>query len=792
MSKLIGTNANQVPSNADLGTAAFMDKTEFLLSKGSELSAINTIIPKTAVDVFVYDTSRDSDGGAWRKRTQHTSWYNETLNTATRGSRKEFPAVAVIVAESNKVTIYDGDDPALPMWMVFNQGGSYATSNNLIGATSATNSAISSLNGILSLTTSTEAIYVIKLISDKSQRITNTADREYLGGIGERNSGKGLSGSNSTNYIVNENCNDVAMTVLPNAPIDPITGLQVPTIAVATNGGVSVIKDDGNVWDIRGSNWAAAAGSVMFDRNGVLYFSQTIYYWLSCDVKNLNQDYTALPDGRPYYQVAADTPPFKQVSCYDNISWQGTLDPAASSNTDFDLVHAAQNTSYPGNRIVRHYNDDKTVLFLGDSQLLNYTSTTYNTGWMYGDIKGAWLSNSTQETVISTELVTNGTFDTDTSGWTVDGVTTVVNSGQVTLTGSGDLTQQISVVSGKTYVISADVIAVNNCTANLKMNTDSTGSGGIVIQNRTDAGSLSGTFVANSSSTYIAIQNGGASSSSTTTWDNVSIRLADADRSVNNKGLQVYGLITKTPVATGADLVAYSGFSANNYLEQPYNSALDFGTGDFCVMFWAKVTASGGYYCYTSRLSSTGGTGWNISKSSDNTMYLYTRTATTVSSSPTLGYPTQTGIWNLYCFTRLSNGTIEKYENGRLMTSTPNVSRDVSFSTSKLLVGEIVDFSQDDNPGSISLLRISATVPTAEQIKKIYNDEKFLFQDNAQATLYGTSDAITALAYDDKTNLLHVGTSSGRSVFQGLQRIDNTTTAVGTAISAYDSLVVEE
>jgi hypothetical protein len=64
--------------------------------------------------------TEDSDGGAWRKRTQHTSWYNETLNTATRGSRKEFPAVAVIVAESNQVTIYDGDDPDLPMWMVFN------------------------------------------------------------------------------------------------------------------------------------------------------------------------------------------------------------------------------------------------------------------------------------------------------------------------------------------------------------------------------------------------------------------------------------------------------------------------------------------------------------------------------------------------------------------------------------------------------------------------------------------------------------------------------------------------
>jgi len=44
----------------------------------------------TAVDVFVYDTSKDSDGGAWRDRTQATSWYNETLNTATRGARRNF------------------------------------------------------------------------------------------------------------------------------------------------------------------------------------------------------------------------------------------------------------------------------------------------------------------------------------------------------------------------------------------------------------------------------------------------------------------------------------------------------------------------------------------------------------------------------------------------------------------------------------------------------------------------------------------------------------------------------
>ena len=88
------------------------------LVENAKLKAIAESNTDTAVDVFVYDTRKDSDGGAWRKRTQNTSWYNETLNTSTRGARKEFPSVAVIVAESHSVTIYDGDDPDMPMWMV--------------------------------------------------------------------------------------------------------------------------------------------------------------------------------------------------------------------------------------------------------------------------------------------------------------------------------------------------------------------------------------------------------------------------------------------------------------------------------------------------------------------------------------------------------------------------------------------------------------------------------------------------------------------------------------------------
>jgi hypothetical protein len=97
-----------------------------------------------------------------------------------------------------------------------------------------------------------------------------------------------------------------------------------------------------------------------------------------------------------------------------------------------------------------------------------------------------------------------------------------------------------------------------------------------------------------------------------------------------------------------------------------------------------------------------------------------------------------------------------------------------------------------ESGNSVALVHISASAPSPEQIKKIYEDEKMLFQENSQATLYGASDAVTALAYDDTTNLLSVGTSSGRSDFQGLRRINNTTTAVTTAISASNGLIAEQ
>ena len=66
------------------------------------------------------------------------------------------------------------------------------------------------------------------------------------------------------------------------------------------------------------------------------------------------------------------------------------------------------------------------------------------------------------------------------------------------------------------------------------------------------------------------------------------------DRSIGTYGtyhLIRFGSITRTPVRPGADLLGYSGFSASNYLIQPYNANLNFTTS-FTIMFWVKDWAA--------------------------------------------------------------------------------------------------------------------------------------------------------------------------------------------------------
>jgi len=281
-------------------------------------------------------------------------------------------------------------------------------------------------------------------------------------------------------------------------------------------------------------------------------------------------------------------------------------------------------------------------------------------------------------------------------------------------------------------------------------------------------------------------------------YDDVSLVLGGIpDRSTNytsypkGNGLAVHGTPTVSAVATGSDVMAISGFSSSNYLEQPYNADLSFGTGDFCYMGWVKVnTYNQGHL-------------WNYAVTTENRENLmYTNSAgqlvfwTRDGANPNYSYYYSNEIiplntWVFVVGTRIS-GQMAIYQNGVKSTKyQERIHPPATGSNITLTSNTTARIGPNSFDGSIALPRISVTTPSPEQIKKIYEDEKPLFQENAKCTLNGSSDAVTALAYDDSTELLHVGTSGGRSTFQGLQRVDETSTST-TEISAQGGLIVEE
>ncbi len=211
-----------------------------------KLPAIETILASVDTVAVCYGNVADNDDPDWIEKCADTSWYNEQLNTTTRGKTRKFPAEYLVVAESGTVTIYDLTDVDVPMWMVFNSG----TSNMLQGDNSRSISSVSILNGVLVAGSSGYRLSVISFMEETGKSL-GTVARRYQGNIAERNDGNGVVIDASLTPIVGGTVNDLAITLLPNAPINPATNMRYPTIAVATDGGVSIIdKVVGTVLDL--------------------------------------------------------------------------------------------------------------------------------------------------------------------------------------------------------------------------------------------------------------------------------------------------------------------------------------------------------------------------------------------------------------------------------------------------------------------------------------------------------------------------------------------------------------
>jgi hypothetical protein len=779
----INSSGNVGINTGSTSPTATLDVAGTALVENAKLKAIAESNSDTARDVFVYDTRKDSDGGAWRKRTQNTSWYNETLNTSTRGARKEFPSVAVIVYEEDQLTIYDGDDPDMPMWMVINAGGGHPL------YTGGTSNTCEALNGELiagcGSASVAGALSHFNFIGDLGYLRINTSSSYNAVAIINRNTGFSSDTiTGTTEALVNRSINDVAMTVLPNAPIDAGTGLPVPTIAVATEGGVSVIKDDGTVIDYTGSSGYSVSSLVNFTKDYrirmTLEASGQRYYRtfnIGSSDKVINQWDPAEDDGLTLYLNYANGDAVMLGSPVRNAT-----EKAVSSSTG--LTFFEENITVPKQSLVSH------------------ATSSYNTGWMHGDIKLAALSD-TDTTNISASGNTNilagktwtnnGSFPYETLTSSGLDITSAINT---TAYGAANLTWVST--PGKTYTAYFNLTLNSGTAPILFMQTSSSFGNG--VQYQTVNGVNSFTFTATrSGSIYFSfsVQNGVATNFSVANLELYEGGVADHSVNGTSGGLSVFGTVTKTAVATGAELVGYSGFSASNYLTRPHNNDFEFGTGNWSMMGWITQVTNDNSTQHPIQLGLTSGSSSEISilrqtSSSPTILGFRVRGDTNAYAAYPVGGTISANVWTHFVLTKRGS-QLQWYINGNLIHSTTSSTvGNIGFSASDVLrIGHGASTVTNDVM-KLALLRISATAPTNEQVAKMYNDEKHLFATNAKATLYGSSDAVTALAYDDATELLHVGTSAGRSEFQGLRRVNNTTDAVSAAISASNGFIVEE
>jgi hypothetical protein len=553
------------------------------------------------------------------------------------------------------------------------------------------------------------------------------------------------------------------MIALPDAPIDPATGLPTPTIAVATASGVSVIKQDGTVV-ISGSS--APIDNVEITSRGNISLT--------------------------YYGHSAQTMPIPQLAAgfETGASGAGQYDPMVVNGVPFSsgyryvqnplgsMVRVAGNaTAGPGGlvRLKRGNTAEKTMVAA--------ITNACNSGWQVGDARGAWLADTAVETLTGKNLVSNADFstgDVDAYGPVNNCVLSVV-SGHLRATKTGTnyygefyLPSNLF-VTGKTYSLSIDYTGGNYDHKVGIFQADS-GGGRYVVPMSNGVRTITTSFVANGS--IIGVVFAGVTDTTYAEFDNFVIRLVDPDRSVKNSGLVVNGGITKTAVAPGAQLVSYAGFSVSNYLEQPYNSSLDLGTGDFCVMGW--MTAGTGFILERGHNPTVGGDfSLYVDANSGHLRFIYQNVVDVDS-----GIVLQSGARYMLGYMR-SAGKGYFIVNGQLFGNDTGATSNLTSPGATLRIGGNISATSPCG-GSLALWRFSATAPSADQIAQIYRDELALFQPGAQCTIDGTSSSVTAIAYDDAADILHVGTSWGRSAFHGLQRVESAATSVGTvtALSA--------
>ena len=450
-----------------------------------DLTAIEQVKNDLAEYIFIYDTSLDSDGGAWRHHTTHTSWYNEQLNTSTRGSRREFPAVAVIVTEADKVTIYDADDPDLPMWMVFETGdptfpypdqpdfwnSEDIVAHSIVRSYSETGEwkvVVGKMkNGVLYTGVNLNGMFMSDFVSDQCTRHhrLDTIALAHGGSIVSRNGGMiwNIITTDPDLLLHDPHINHLDVTVLPGAPINPDTGLPRATVVLSTLTGLTVIRDSGLTFlhEIYSRPYYHAT----FDQDNDIWLELStkasenypLADWLGC-IQIPDRDYDYNVDSTAYMDTFVYQMMDKNYTGRPNIGEPFDITKLAALKSGV-AIGTTQSGLVVTNKHFDRLATSPSGLFQGDSKAMQAKITTdHNTGWMCGDVKHAGMCDTTVETLGTTQpfdkssqLLQNAAFldedgDNFADGWTYQ------HGASSTRTGDGTLQIKVSAVEDYAHI----------------------------------------------------------------------------------------------------------------------------------------------------------------------------------------------------------------------------------------------------------------------------------------------------------------------------------------------------
>ena len=873
MPNLVGIGNSQVPTNAMLGGLAYQDSVgEITIDKIKAKLNINPI-STNHYSIFVYDTKQDSDGGAWRHRTQHTSWYNEPLGTLFRGNRKEFPEVAILVTtdsgfdsahvESIGFQIYDGDDPTCPMWMRFPLTN-YAQSANWGGGlpmiarpnfVSVKLGPIHALNGQIAIGNAHDSGgylpgFLVNMISEKCIDVcrygsaanqfywmsSNIASRVNYSTWSNRSFARGAtrysSGDDATSGKKSEITGrmssapvfDIKMTVLPNNAIDPCTGLPQPTQFWATNGGMTVINGNtvpmtvttnqvGSYKVIGLSNLNHERGIIAINQSGNVI--RTDYYkpdehgiYGSNDTSNYY-----------YYNLASNSNP--------SIPWDPGSEKVKFIKGYEHEPHDLAIANGISLQIMLGKNIDDTG---GDTSAIGATIThEMVTGYQPGDPHIALPGYCGTPGDISQVQHYYDSFNDNSGNWGfADGSSITGGFLRLSNTNGSRATRAVSgfLVNGTEYYV---LYHVNAASQHFQFDDDGQGAGvGSVRTYHTvthnDTGFYGFTFTATASNRLrvIRTQGGGGNID----ISSITIYESQIQNKHNNyqdarPGFSVQGTLKRQPVAPGAELCSYSNWGQNNgtngYITQGYNAALDWGTNNYMISLWFKCAEGGSEV--SQNILGIGDYNHNdgfliqINNQSGNKFidvgYLGVSGNSFASTAGVqAGFVDQ--AWN-HIFVHLRNNTFHMWVNGKKNTVSGGTWTGSSINwTSKWTQRQIVIGGRAGNVGGatnawaqptteLALVRIAGggsaantNQPSNEEVRKIYEDEKGMFQPGAKVTLTGNNSYTRQMDYDEKKHILHVGTHAGRSDFRRLVRINSTTEEINTGISAYDGFIAEQ